>query len=179
MLDRVKRLREAGRLKWSGRAGILAKCAKPQQDLRVDMPTIGPKTVKAAAETGFAGIAVEAGRVMIVERPDVIALADRSEVFIVGVADLGSTRLTDGPFTAFLIAGEESGDHLGARLMEAMKERLGDDVRFVGVGGARMEAHGLTSLFPMHESPITVFPRSSRTFLGSWPSCSAPRRRDR
>jgi len=85
MLDRVARLREAGRLKWSGRAGILAKCAKPQQDLRVDMPTIGPKTVKAAAEVGLAGIAVEAGRVMIVERPEVIALADRNDVFVVGV----------------------------------------------------------------------------------------------
>jgi len=87
MLDRVARLRETGRLKWSGRAGILAKCAKPQQDLRVDMPTIGPKTVKAAAEIGLAGIAVEAGRVMIVERPEVIALADRNDVFIIGVAD--------------------------------------------------------------------------------------------
>lgn len=92
MLDRVARLREAGRLKWSGRAGILAKCAKPQQDLRVDMPTIGPKTVKAAAEIGLAGIAVEAGRVMIVERPEVIALADRSDVFIVGVAGNQGTR---------------------------------------------------------------------------------------
>jgi len=59
--------------------------------------------------------------------------------------------VSDRPFTAFLIAGEESGDHLGARLIEAMKERLGDGVRFVGVGGERMEAHGLKSLFPMHE----------------------------
>lgn len=59
--------------------------------------------------------------------------------------------MTGKVFTAFLIAGEESGDHLGARLMEAMKERLGDDVRFVGVGGSRMEAHGMTSQFPMHE----------------------------
>ena len=59
--------------------------------------------------------------------------------------------MTEKAFTAFLIAGEESGDHLGARLMEAMQERLGDNVRFIGVGGARMEAHGLTSLFPMHE----------------------------
>ena len=59
--------------------------------------------------------------------------------------------MSDRPFTAFLIAGEESGDQLGARLMEALKERLGDGVRFVGVGGERMEVHGLKSLFPMHE----------------------------
>lgn len=59
--------------------------------------------------------------------------------------------MSEQPFTAFLIAGEESGDHLGARLMDAMRERLGDRVRFIGVGGARMEARGLTSMFPMHE----------------------------
>ncbi|WP_421723675.1 lipid-A-disaccharide synthase [Bauldia sp.] len=59
--------------------------------------------------------------------------------------------MTERPFIAFLIAGEESGDHLGARVMEAMSDRLGGQVRFVGVGGDRMEAHGMTSLFPMHE----------------------------
>ncbi|SDB13003.1 LpxI family protein [Bauldia litoralis] len=84
MIDRVGALRAAGRLKWSGRAGVLAKCAKPQQDLRVDMPTIGPKTVTAAASAGLAGIAVEAGRVMIVDRREVIDLADRSGIFLVG-----------------------------------------------------------------------------------------------
>lgn len=55
------------------------------------------------------------------------------------------------PFTAFLIAGEESGDSLGAQLMDAMAERLGGQVKFVGVGGERMAARGLKSLFPMHE----------------------------
>ncbi|MCB1495690.1 MAG: UDP-2,3-diacylglucosamine diphosphatase LpxI [Bauldia sp.] len=84
MIDRVGALRRAGRLKWSGRRGVLAKCAKPQQDLRVDMPTIGPKTVRAAAEAGLAGIAVETGRVMIVDRDDVIELADRAGLFIAG-----------------------------------------------------------------------------------------------
>jgi UDP-2,3-diacylglucosamine hydrolase len=86
MLERVASLRKAGRVKWSGRAGVLAKCAKPQQDLRVDMPTIGLATVKAAAEIGLAGIAVEAGRVMIVDRAEAVKLTDRSEMFIVGQA---------------------------------------------------------------------------------------------
>jgi len=54
-------------------------------------------------------------------------------------------------FTAFLIAGEESGDQLGARLMQAIGERLGGKVRFVGVGGDRMARLGLSSLFPMEE----------------------------
>ncbi|HET7717357.1 MAG TPA: UDP-2,3-diacylglucosamine diphosphatase LpxI [Bauldia sp.] len=82
-IERVAKLREAGRLRWKGRAGVLAKCAKPQQDLRVDMPTIGEKTVRAAADAGLAGIAIEAGRVMIVDRPAVVEIADREGLFIV------------------------------------------------------------------------------------------------
>jgi len=57
----------------------------------------------------------------------------------------------DRPFTAFLIAGEESGDQLGARLMQAIGDRLGGRVRFVGVGGDRMARLGFRSLFPMQE----------------------------
>lgn len=84
MLQRVAELRESGRFKWKGRAGVLAKCAKPQQDLRVDMPTIGPRTVKSVAKIGLAGIVVEAGRVMIVDRPKLIRVADRNGIFVTG-----------------------------------------------------------------------------------------------
>jgi DUF1009 family protein len=84
MIERVARLRESGRLRWTGRQGVLAKCAKPQQDLRVDMPTIGVETVRRVAAAGLAGIVVEAGRVMIVDRAGVIALADREGLFVIG-----------------------------------------------------------------------------------------------
>jgi lipid-A-disaccharide synthase len=60
-------------------------------------------------------------------------------------------RPHDRPFTAFLIAGEESGDSLGAGLMDALAERLGGTVRFLGIGGRRMEERGLNSLFPMND----------------------------
>ena len=55
------------------------------------------------------------------------------------------------PFTVFLIAGEESGDALGANLMEAIARGTEEEVRFLGVGGARMERLGLVSMFPMSE----------------------------
>jgi lipid-A-disaccharide synthase len=55
-----------------------------------------------------------------------------------------------GPLV-FLVAGEASGDFIGARLMAALKHRTGGAVRFAGVGGARMAAEGLDSLFPMEE----------------------------
>lgn len=54
----------------------------------------------------------------------------------------------DGP-CIFLIAGEPSGDALGARLMAALAARTGGAARFVGIGGPLMMAQGLTSLFPM------------------------------
>lgn len=61
----------------------------------------------------------------------------------------------DGGPTLFLIAGEPSGDALGARLMAAAKRLTGGNVRFVGIGGEKMMAEGLVSLFPMAE--LTLF----------------------
>ena len=55
------------------------------------------------------------------------------------------------PLSAFLIAGEESGDALGAGLMAALSDKLNGAVRFAGIGGDGMAKHGLTSLFPMEE----------------------------
>lgn len=54
----------------------------------------------------------------------------------------------------FLIAGEPSGDVLGARLMASLKQAAEGEVRFVGVGGERMQAEGLDSLFPMEELSV-------------------------
>jgi len=88
MVARVGELRQAGRVKWSGRAGVLAKCSKPQQDIRVDMPTIGPRTVEMAAAAGLAGIVIEPRRVMIADRAETVAVAQRTGTFI--LADAGS-----------------------------------------------------------------------------------------
>src|SRR3954470_321337 len=54
----------------------------------------------------------------------------------------------------FLIATEESGDRLGANLMKVLRQRLGDGVRFEGVGGRAMARGGLGSLFPTEELSI-------------------------
>jgi hypothetical protein len=71
---------EAGRLR-----GVLAKAPKPIQETRVDLPTLGPATVRGAARAGLAGIAAEAGRTLVLEREVVIALADELGLFVVGV----------------------------------------------------------------------------------------------
>jgi lipid-A-disaccharide synthase len=66
----------------------------------------------------------------------------------------------------YIIAGEPSGDLLGGRLMAALREKLGDGVRFAGIGGESMRAEGLTSLFPMSELSVMglveVLPRIPR-----------------
>jgi lipid-A-disaccharide synthase len=68
----------------------------------------------------------------------------------------------------FLIAGEPSGDALGARLMAALRERTSGAVRFAGVGGETMEAAGLKSLVPIQDLAVMgvaeVLPRARRIF---------------
>ncbi len=79
----LRRVAEFPRI--SGPGGVLAKASKPGQDLRVDLPTIGPTTVELAAAAGLAGIVGEANRVLVVERERTIALADAHGLFIIGV----------------------------------------------------------------------------------------------
>ncbi|MBR1647982.1 MAG: lipid-A-disaccharide synthase [Alphaproteobacteria bacterium] len=57
-------------------------------------------------------------------------------------------------YKIYLIAGEPSGDALGARFMRAMKKKLGDEVEFFGLGGENMEKEGLKSLFDISDLAI-------------------------
>lgn len=65
-----------------GHRGILLKAPKPQQDLRVDLPAIGPNTVRMIAKADLAGIVVPHGGVMILNQAECIAEANRLNVFI-------------------------------------------------------------------------------------------------
>jgi lipid-A-disaccharide synthase len=58
------------------------------------------------------------------------------------------------PLKIALVAGEPSGDALGAKLIEALRQLAGPQVSFVGVGGPRMEAAGLESAFPLSEVAV-------------------------
>jgi DUF1009 family protein len=69
----------------NGAGGVLVKVKKPQQQRHIDLPTIGVTTVENAARAGLAGIAVEAGSALVVDRPAVIEAADRAGLFVVGV----------------------------------------------------------------------------------------------
>lgn len=67
-----------------GSGGVLIKAAKAGQDTDLDMPTIGPATVRLCADLGYDGIAFEAGRTLLVDRAEVAALADKHKIFVVG-----------------------------------------------------------------------------------------------
>jgi len=84
MLARCAELRRWGERRRRDRAGVLVKIPKPGQEERIDLPAIGPETVRLAAQAGLAGIAVAAGRVLVAERAATIAAADEQGLFLVG-----------------------------------------------------------------------------------------------
>ena len=77
-------MKKAAAIKSVGRGPILVKVCKPQQDKALDMPTIGEQTIETAQSCGFAGIVVEAGETLILEREKVITLCDQYGMFLLG-----------------------------------------------------------------------------------------------
>ena len=84
MLARVAELPVEIRGTPEARRGVLVKRPKPQQERRIDLPTIGVTTVQGAAKAGLAGIAVEAGAALVVDRNNVANAANELGIFIYG-----------------------------------------------------------------------------------------------
>lgn len=68
------------------RKGALGKAPKPIQDLRVDMPVMGARTIEMAAAAGLAGVGGVAGKLILIDRPGLIEAADRLGLFVWGEA---------------------------------------------------------------------------------------------
>lgn len=77
-------IRRGGALAGKGGA-VLAKVSKPRQDLRFDVPVIGPRTLETAAEAKVAVIAVEAGQTLLLERETLLALAAAKGISVIGL----------------------------------------------------------------------------------------------
>jgi UDP-2,3-diacylglucosamine hydrolase len=75
-----------------GRGGVLVKLVKPGQDRRADLPTIGPETLRGAADAGLRGVAFEAGGTILAERDAAVAAADAAGLFLLG---LGPDELSE------------------------------------------------------------------------------------
>lgn len=99
MLARLALQRRAGDGVIGPRRGVLIKRPKPGQEMRVDMPAIGPRTVARALEAGLRGVAVQAGGAIALERAELIASADKEGLFVIGAADPGATIAAPAPAT--------------------------------------------------------------------------------
>ncbi len=84
MLGRVAAMPREGRGSETARDGVLVKLPKPAQERRVDLPTIGVRTVERAAAAGLAGIAVEAGGAIVADAEGVARKADELGLFVLG-----------------------------------------------------------------------------------------------
>jgi DUF1009 family protein len=85
LLARVARLREAGHIRAKSGRGVLVKAPKSGQDLRFDLPTVGPRTIEGVARAGLAGIAVIAGNTIAADSQGMIEAAEKAGLFIQGL----------------------------------------------------------------------------------------------
>ena len=85
LLARVALLRREGRIRARTARGVLVKAPKSGQDLRFDLPTIGPRTIEGAAAARLAGIAIVAGNTIVVEPQAMIGVADAAGLFVTGL----------------------------------------------------------------------------------------------
>lgn len=83
MLERVPEIRS--RIEGMPSGGVLVKVSKPFQEMRVDLPTIGAKTILKAWEVGLKGVGLEAGRSLLLGKDHLISLANEKGLFILGL----------------------------------------------------------------------------------------------
>ena len=72
--------------KWAGEGAVVVKVSKPQQDMRMDVPAVGPDTLKSMENVNAKVLALEAHRSMIVDRETVIRVAESAGIVIVGIS---------------------------------------------------------------------------------------------
>lgn len=86
LLARIAQLRAQGRIRTAAKHGVLVKAPKSGQDLRFDLPTVGPRTIEGAAKARLAGLAVAAGNAIVADPQAMIEAADRAGLFVTGMS---------------------------------------------------------------------------------------------
>lgn len=139
----LRDLGPGGSAEGAGRGAVLVKLAKPGQEMRIDLPTIGPETVRKAASAGLAGIAVGAGATIVLERERLVAEADAAGLFVLGLEK--PQGLEASPPTGDLVVGAPSA--IGPPMLKVAARRAPTpgDRRDIGIGRrlmAVMKEHG-------------------------------------
>jgi DUF1009 family protein len=75
-------IRRAGRL-GGGKGLVVVKVCKPQQDLRFDLPAVGPKTIAAMRKAGASALVVEQGKTLLLEKEELVEAANKLKITIV------------------------------------------------------------------------------------------------
>lgn len=73
-----------------GRRLTVVKCAKPNQDMRFDVPVVGPTTIRKMKQAGAATLAVEAGKTLLIDRDELLAAADEARIAVWGHGAAGN-----------------------------------------------------------------------------------------
>ena len=93
MIIRCGQIRSQNRARWQKNHAVLVKCPRPGQDMRFDIPTIGPETITQAIMAGIGGIGLSIGEVQILELETVIDRANEAGMFIIGLDSLDVTPI--------------------------------------------------------------------------------------
>jgi len=86
LLARIAQLRAQKRIRATSGHGVLVKAPKSKQDLRFDLPTVGPRTIEGAVTAELAGVAVAAGNTIIADPQGTIEAADKAGLFVTGMS---------------------------------------------------------------------------------------------
>jgi hypothetical protein len=86
LLARIAQLRAQRRIRATPGHGVLVKAPKSKQDLRFDLPTVGPRTIEGAVKAELAGVAIMAGNTIIADPQAMIEAADKAGLFVTGMS---------------------------------------------------------------------------------------------
>jgi len=78
-------IKRCGSYKRKGSGGVMVKLRKPSQDMRIDLPTVGPNTIRMAKNSGLNGLAIHAGNTLVVDEEETIKLANKEGLFLIGI----------------------------------------------------------------------------------------------
>lgn len=141
--------------------GVLIKRPKPGQDLRVDLPAIGPDTVQQVADARLSGIAAMSGYVLAASRFELIHAAERERIFVAGVA--GTTTvpppLSRAPIEALVFGGVDPSASIQGDVQRGMRI-MGTLAKF-DAGSAVVIRNGRVLSIGAHEAPSAVIGRAA------------------
>ena len=149
--------------------GVLIKRPKPGQDMRVDLPTIGPETVQHVAEARLSGIAAMTGNVLAASRLELIHAAERDGVFVSGVtADMAPSeaQAVETAFSDPMVFGNINPPSAARPDIHRAAGIMGTLAQFA-TGSAMVIRKGRVVAIGASEEPLEVIKRGARVIKSS------------